>query len=46
LRPTRALDALIAGTVAESFALDPERVGRGLFARMTSERPMSGLVNA
>jgi uncharacterized protein (DUF1501 family) len=44
LRPTSALDALIAGTVAESFALDPERVGRGLFARATAERPMSGLV--
>ena len=44
LRPTGALDALIAGTLAENFALDPERVGRTLFARTTSDRPMSGLV--
>jgi len=44
LRPTSALDALIAGAAAESLALDPERVGRGLFAQVTSDRPMSGLV--
>ena len=46
LRPTRPLDALIAGAAAESLALDPERVGRGLFARATSDRPMVGLVRA
>jgi len=44
LRPTSRLDALIAGVVAGSFALDPERVGRKLFAQATSERPMSGLI--
>jgi uncharacterized protein (DUF1501 family) len=44
LRPTCALDALIAGTLAENFALDPERVGRTLFAQATSDQPMSGLV--
>ncbi|MGI4879727.1 MAG: DUF1501 domain-containing protein [Janthinobacterium lividum] len=44
LRPTISLDALIAGAVAESLALDPVRVGRGLFAEATSGRPMSGLV--
>ncbi len=44
LRPTGALDALIAGAAAESLALDPERVGRGVFAQKTNDRPMSGLV--
>jgi uncharacterized protein (DUF1501 family) len=44
LRPTSALDALIAGAAAESLALDPERVGRGLFAQATNDRPMSGLI--
>eukprot|EP01037_Dinobryon_pediforme_P031258 gene31258-35673_t len=44
LRPTSALDVLIAGAAAESLALDPARVGRGLFAQATSDRPMSGLI--
>ena len=44
LRPTTALDALIAGATAESLGLDPGRVGRGLFAAATSDRPMAGLV--
>lgn len=43
LRPTTDLDALIAGVAAESLALDPELVGRRLFAR-TFQRPVSGLV--
>ncbi|TPG40599.1 DUF1501 domain-containing protein [Sphingomonas koreensis] len=46
LRPTSALDALIAGTAAESLALDPERVARGLFAQATSSQPMVGLIKA
>lgn len=44
LQPTAALDALIAGTAAESLALDPEQVRRGLFAHATSDRPMAGLI--
>ncbi|SEL11763.1 Uncharacterized conserved protein, DUF1501 family [Sphingomonas palmae] len=44
LRPTSALDAIIAGAVAESLALDPERVRRGLFAQATAERPLTGLL--
>ncbi|WP_293881305.1 DUF1501 domain-containing protein [Sphingomonas sp.] len=44
LRPTSALDTLIAGAAAETLALDPERVGRSLFARATKDRPMSGLI--
>jgi uncharacterized protein (DUF1501 family) len=46
LLPTSALDALIAGVTAESLALDPERVGRGLFAQATSGCPMTGLIRA
>ena len=45
LLPTSAIDALIAGAVAESLALDPQRVGRGLFAQATGDRPMSGLIS-
>ena len=44
LRPTAALDALIAGAAAESLLLDPERVGRSLFAQNIVARPVSGLV--
>ncbi|MGI4879471.1 MAG: DUF1501 domain-containing protein [Janthinobacterium lividum] len=44
LRPTTALDALIAGAAAESLALDPDRVWRGLFAQATSARLMTGLI--
>ena len=46
LRPTSALDELIAGAAAESLELDPERVGRGLFAKATSERPLAGLIKS
>ena len=46
LRPTGALDALIAGAAAESLALDPERVGRTLFGQATRDRPMTGLIRA
>lgn len=46
LRPTSALDAVIAGAVAESLALDPERVRRGLFAQATARRPLTGLLRA
>ncbi len=44
LRPTTALDALIAGAVAESLTLDPARVGRSLFAQATTQRPITGLL--
>ncbi|MBW6524762.1 DUF1501 domain-containing protein [Sphingomonas sp. RHCKR47] len=44
LRPTSALDALIAGAVAESLALDPQMVGRRLFSQATTERPLTGLL--
>lgn len=45
LRPTAALDALIAGAAAESLGLDPQRTAETLFAQAgASPRPMSGLV--
>jgi uncharacterized protein (DUF1501 family) len=44
LRPTAALDALIAGVTAGSFGLDPLRVGRNLFAQASSATPMTGLI--
>ncbi len=46
LRPTLGLDALIAGTAAETFGLDPARTARALFAAAADLKPMSGLVRA
>ena len=40
LRPTLGLDALIARAAAESFGLDPERLGRQLFARGAVAQPL------
>ena len=45
LRPTVGLDAFITGVAAETLGLDPDRVGRGLFAQASGGRPMTGLVN-
>ncbi len=46
LKPTTDLDALIAGVAAETFSLDPQRVGKGLFESPAAIRPLSGLVDA
>ena len=46
LRPTTALDSLIAGAVAESLGLDPGRVGSSLFDRATSTTPIAGLLRS
>ncbi|MDZ7893834.1 MAG: DUF1501 domain-containing protein [Sphingobium sp.] len=43
LKPTIALDAVIAGAAAESLALDPDLAGRRLFANI-AQRPVTGLV--
>jgi uncharacterized protein (DUF1501 family) len=45
LKPTTALDALIAGAAAESLGLDPERTARGLFPS-TTPKPVGGLIMA
>lgn len=46
LRPTAALDALIAGAAAESLGLDPGRVGRTLFAKSGAVTPITGLIRS
>ena len=43
LRPTAGLDAVIAGAAAEALGLDPDQVGRRLFAQ-GGGRPVTGLV--
>jgi len=43
LRPTMALDALIAGAAAEGLGLDPERVLRTVFPAAQAGRPITGL---
>jgi uncharacterized protein (DUF1501 family) len=43
LRPTMALDALIAGAAAEALALDEDRLGRGLFGVAIDGKPVQGL---
>lgn len=44
LRPTLALDALIAGVAGEALQLDPDEVGRKLFSTAIADRPVTGLV--
>lgn len=46
LRPTMALDSLIAGAVAEAFGLDSDRLGHNLFGPAISGKPISGLIRA
>ncbi len=43
LKPTMALDALIAGAAAEALGLDAERLGRGLFGAAIDGKPVQGL---
>jgi len=44
LKPTLGLDAVIAGVVAETFGIDPERAGKALFPTATFGRAAEGLV--
>jgi uncharacterized protein (DUF1501 family) len=46
LRPTQDLDALIAATAADAFALDRERVARALFPEVRAGRALPRLVRA
>lgn len=46
LRPTQDLDALIAATAADAFALDRERVARALFPQMRAQRALPQIVRA
>jgi uncharacterized protein (DUF1501 family) len=43
LRPTLALDALIAGAAAEALGLDGDRLGRSLFGAAIDGKPVRGL---
>jgi uncharacterized protein (DUF1501 family) len=46
LRPTLAINALIAGAAGEALGLEPERVLRTLFADSASVRPTDGLIRS
>lgn len=46
LKPTMALDAVIAGAAAGLFAVDPARTGAALFPGFAGQRPVEGLVRA
>jgi len=46
LRPTTALDALVAGSVAEALLLDPQQVAHRLFGSGAIARPLSGLIGS
>jgi uncharacterized protein (DUF1501 family) len=44
LKPTMALDALIAGAAGESFSLDPQLVSRAVFKDGSGAKPVTGLL--
>lgn len=44
LKPTMALDALIAGAAGETFSLDPQLVMRTVFKEGSGATPVSGLL--
>jgi uncharacterized protein (DUF1501 family) len=44
LKPTTALDGLIAGAASESLGLDPHRTATALFAEAGTTRPLTGLI--
>jgi uncharacterized protein (DUF1501 family) len=46
LRPTMALDSLIAGGAAEALGLDSDRLGHLLFGPAIGGKPISGLIRA
>jgi uncharacterized protein (DUF1501 family) len=44
LKPTMALDTLIASAAAESLGLDPHRTAAALFAQAGAAKPLAGLI--
>jgi uncharacterized protein (DUF1501 family) len=44
LRPTTALDGLIAGGAAEALGIDPQRTAAALFGHAHTQQPLTGLV--
>ncbi|MDE1182361.1 DUF1501 domain-containing protein [Paraburkholderia sp.] len=45
LKPTTALDGLIAGVAGEALGVDPGRVAQNLFGRDAGVRPISGVLD-
>ena len=46
LKPTIAVDALIAGAAGESLSIDPDRVMRTIFKEGTGAKPITGLIRS
>jgi uncharacterized protein (DUF1501 family) len=46
LKPTLALDALIASACAEAFRLEPDRTARVLFPELARSKPLHGLLRS
>lgn len=46
LKPTMALEALIAGAVGETFSLDPQLVMRSVFKDGSGAKPVTGLIRS
>jgi len=46
LKPTLALDALIASACAQAFRLEPERTARVLFPDSARGKPLQGLLRS
>ena len=46
LKPTMALDALIAGAAGETLSIDPDLVMRTIFKEGTGAKPITGLIRS
>jgi uncharacterized protein (DUF1501 family) len=46
LKPTMALDALIAGAAGETLSIEPESVMRTIFREGTGTKPITGLIRS
>ncbi|MGV2293267.1 DUF1501 domain-containing protein [Trinickia sp. YCB016] len=46
LRPTTALDTMIASAASESLRLDPQRTASALFGQISGFKPMEGLIRS
>ena len=46
LRPTMALDTMIASAASESLRLDPQRTASALFGQTSGFKPMEGLIRS
>jgi uncharacterized protein (DUF1501 family) len=46
LKPTGALDAVIAGAAGETFSIDPDLVMRTIFKQGSGAKPITGLIRS